>query len=199
MAIDKVSPANGAARKSERTRVPMSAPQQKLAVPEIPGYYMYWMKGTPERLQKALGAGYEFVDYDEVQLTNVAIGGDATKNGNSDMGSRVSVISGEEVGPDNQPIRLYLMKIKEEWHQEDLAQQGQHSEKLIHALKNGQIGSEKDSGAGDNSARYAKAKISHVLRVRSSILALHKGVYTNFWRFTWLTSIDLRGFPRSGI
>lgn len=156
MAIDKVSPANGKERKSERTRVPMSTPQQKLAVPEIPGYYMYWMKGTPERLQKALNAGYEFVDYDEVQLTNVAIGGDATKNGNSDMGTRVSVIAGEEVGPDQQPIRLYLMKLKEEWHQEDLAIHGQSSETLIKSLKTGQIGSEKDSGQGDNSSRYAK-------------------------------------------
>lgn len=155
MSIDKVSPANGAARASDRKRIPMSTPQQKLSVPEIPGYYLYWMKGTPERLGRALQGGYEFVDASETTLTNLTLGGDAVKEGNSDLGTRVSVLAGgDEMGTDGQPIRLYLMKIKEEWHQEDLLAQQAQSESLRRALAAGKVGVEEDKNASDTAARY---------------------------------------------
>ena len=100
MAIEAQSPANAAPRVTDRTRIPMSTPRQKLSVPEIPGYYMYWMKGTPDRLEQALDSGYEFVDRKETTLSNHLIGGDTKLEGNSDLGSRVSVLAGEDIGPD---------------------------------------------------------------------------------------------------
>lgn len=154
MAIESVSPANRASRRSDSVRIPMSAPRQKLSVPEIPGFYMYWMKGTPDRLEQALDSGYEFVDRKETSLPNHSLGGDTSLEGNSDLGTRVSVLAGEELGADGQPIRLYLMKIKQEWHEEDLKAQGAQSEKLRSTLLSGQVGSEQDRGAGDNQARY---------------------------------------------
>ena len=154
MAIIEKSPANGVARKQDRVRVPMSAPQQKLAVAAIPGYFMYWMKGTPERLSQAIKGGYEFVDEKEIDgLTNGLIGGDAKVSGNSDMGTRVSVIAGDEVDAQNQPIRLYLMKIKEEWHLEDLQAQEKQNDGLRAALQAGRVGAEQDNAA-DSGTRY---------------------------------------------
>ena len=155
MSSTAVSPANNAAPAAERKRIPMSTPQQKLAVAEIPGYYCYWFRGTPDRLGRAIQGGYEFVTPEEAHLTNFSLGGDGTENGNTDMGTRVSIIAGEEVGADGQPVRLYLMKIKEEWHQEDVAIQAKSSETLIDVLKAGKVGSEKDIDSSDRSARYA--------------------------------------------
>lgn len=93
----------------ERKRIPMSLPVQKLQIPEIPGYHLHWMRGDPQRIQQALNAGYVFVAPEEVSLNAVALGGDANKSGNSDLGDRVSVVSGD-LDEQNKPVRLYLMK-----------------------------------------------------------------------------------------
>lgn len=154
MAIEQVSPANSAERVTERTRIPMSTGQQKLSVPEIPGYHLHWMRGTPDRLSQAIAAGYEFVDASETSVTNLSLGGDARTDGSTDMGTRVSVLAGEEVGPDGQPTRLYLMKLKEEWHQEDLAKQTDSSEKLRKTLLSGGMGQGQHEAAGDADKRY---------------------------------------------
>lgn len=116
----KLNPANPVGRLlGERKRVPMTMPVLKLEVPEIPGYHLHWMEGTAQRLMQAERAGYEHVDEEEVQVNETRLGGDATKSGNTDLGSRVSVVAGKEVGGDGQPIRLYLMKQKQEWYEED--------------------------------------------------------------------------------
>jgi hypothetical protein len=130
----------------------MSVPQQKLASAEIPGYYLYWMLGNA-RVEQALRAGYEFVGNNEGQLNNVSLGGDAKVSGNTDMGSRVSVVAGDELDTDGQPKRLYLMKLKEEWRQEDLALQQQGNEKFVATLRAGRVGAEKDAAA-DVDKRY---------------------------------------------
>ena len=148
------SPANGKASVSERTRIPMSVPRQKLSVDDIPGYHLHWMKGTPDRLEQALQAGYEFVHKQETLLANHSIGGDSKEDGGTDLGSRVSVSAGEELDGEGQPVRLYLMKIKQEWHEEDMKAQEGKSESLRNAMLQGQLGREQDTGSGDNAARY---------------------------------------------
>lgn len=139
--------------KAERKRVPMSVPQQKLRAPRIEGYYCYWMRGTPDRLAQAMEAGYEFVLDREVSLQYVPLGGDAQASGNTDMGTRVSQIAGSDVGEDGQPIRLYLMKQKMEWHEEDLKLVTQQTMHTVDALNAGRQGAEKDS-AVDAGMRY---------------------------------------------
>lgn len=160
MAIEPVSPANGSERVTERTRIPMSTGQQKLSVPDIPGFHLHWMKGTADRLQQAIAAGYEFVDQSETRVTNLSLGGDARHDGSTDMGSRVSVLAGEEIGPDGQPVRLYLMKLKEEWHQEDQAKQTDSSERLRKTLLSGGMGQGQHESAGDADKRYVGAQTS---------------------------------------
>jgi len=149
MGIDAVSPANRIEEilKGERKRRSMNTPQQKLQVPEIPGYYLYWFRGEPERIEQALDAGYEFVDRREVHTYNHDLAGDGSVSGHTDMGSRVSVVDGSGVGGDGQALRLYLMKLREEWHKEDLADAEKYTTKLVHSLKAGTVGiGDKDAG-----------------------------------------------------
>ena len=39
---------------SERKRIPMSVPVQRLEAPDIPGHHLHWFVGSSERLQRAL-------------------------------------------------------------------------------------------------------------------------------------------------
>ena len=154
MALEKASPATPASvNQAERKRIPMSVPVQKLEAPEIPGYHLHWFNGTPERLQRAQDGGYEFVDSKELKLNNVSLGGTSTTSGNTDMGSRVSVVSGTDIGRDGQPMRLILMKIKQEWYEEDQKLVEARNEQVTASLRGGQIGAEQDR-AGDTQHRY---------------------------------------------
>lgn len=158
--MSETNPANEVERRvTDATRVPMSLPQQRLSAPEIPGYFTYWMKGEPGRISQALNAGYEWVGNDELLINNFDLGGDASKTGNSDMGSRVSVLAavgGTEVGADGQPLRLYLMKIKSEWRQQDLARQAEQSESIADAIRGGTLGAGEAPGAGETQADIAQ-------------------------------------------
>lgn len=117
----------------DRQRIPLSVPQRKLEVPEIPGYYCRWFRGTSARLGQALQAGFEYVRPDEVKLNNVSLGGDADKTGNTDMGDRVSVVEGGEI-EGGQAVRLYLMKQKMEWYLEDKKVVQDRNDSVAHAL-----------------------------------------------------------------
>ena len=149
---------------AERARIPMSVPLARLAVNEIPGYHLHWFNGNPQRISRALQGGYEFVTPDEVQVANRTIGGDTVHDGNSDMGTRVSLPTGDEVGSDGQPVRLYLMKIKEElWLADQQALVGDNSrlEGVRRALLGGMIGSETFSG-DDRSKVYVDTKRTRI-------------------------------------
>jgi hypothetical protein len=149
---------------TERKRIPMSVPRTKLAVQEIPGYHLHWMLGTPDRLAQAQQAGYTFVEKDEVALNNHSLGSKLTTDGNTDMGSRVSHVAGSEVSSDGQAVRLYLMKIPEEWWQEDQkALEGPDSrlENVRKSLLGGLIGSEGRSAA-DQALTYMDKKRTQI-------------------------------------
>jgi hypothetical protein len=146
---------------AERTRIPFSAPTLKLAVPEIPGFHLHWFIGSPSRIQRAIQAGYEFVDPSEVQVNNHLLGSNPLTSGNTDLGSRVSIVAGgEDIGADGQATRLYLMKIKEEWWQQDQAAQigpGSRLEGVRNALLSGMLGREGQRGE-DNAQVYVDTK-----------------------------------------
>lgn len=149
---------------TEQTRVPFSVPVARLAVPEIPGYHLHWFNGTPERVQRAQQGGYVFVEEHEVHLNNRLLGGDTAESGNTDMGSRVSVVSGGEVDGTGQPARMYLMKIKEEWWQADqaaLTAEGSRLDNVRKSLLSGAVGSEKQS-AEDRSQTYLDPKRTRI-------------------------------------
>lgn len=153
MAIEKLNPATNERSAAERKRIPMSVPVQRLEAPEIPGYHLHWFVGSAERLQRAIDGGYEFVDEKELKINNVSLGGDSTRSGNTDMGSRVSVVSGQEVGKDGQPTRLILMKIKQEWYEEDQKLVDQRNEQVAASLRGGLLGADSDSPT-DRANRY---------------------------------------------
>lgn len=152
------NPANAPEISSERrTRIPMSVPQQKLVIPEIPGFHLHWMLGTPERLAQAKRAGYVFVEHGEVEAVETGLANDALGDGSSDMGSQVSVVAGGTDGA-GQPVRLVLMKLKQEWWDEDQRALEAKSDALIDSLRAGRI----DAGqAGelqsDRQKRYVDA------------------------------------------
>lgn len=131
------NPANPLAKRvTEATRIPMSLPQLKLAVPEIPGYFLYWHLG--KNVPRALKAGYEFVQEDEVEVNNTDLAGDAGASGNKDMGSRVSVFAGGMEDGTMEPQRLHLMKLRQDWRDADMAALEERNESIARALRGGQ-------------------------------------------------------------
>lgn len=155
-----VNPANKPMEevKTARQRVPMSLPVLKSSVPDIPGYHLHWMRGEPQRLAQALRAGYEFVQPHEVQLENIPLGGDALDQGSTDMGDRVSIVSGG-VGEDGQASRLYLMKLKMELWLEDQAALQARNDSIANSLTAGMAGAGQQGETQDDvSRRYVDPK-----------------------------------------
>lgn len=132
------NPANSFEKSSvDRKRVPMSTATQKLTVPEIPGFHLHWMMGSPSRIAQAMKAGYTFVDPDEVDVVNTGLADDASKNGNTDMGSRVSLVAGSDTGEDGKEQRLYLMKLPLEYWEEDQRALESKNEQVAATLRGG--------------------------------------------------------------
>jgi hypothetical protein len=98
-----------------RKRIPMSVPRRKMEAPEIPGFHLHWF--LESNVHAALQGGYEFVDINEVPTNQMGVGNDTTISGSADLGARVKIIAG--TGVDNQPEYQVLMKIREEWWQDD--------------------------------------------------------------------------------
>lgn len=171
MAIEKLGQDNPAAKErtsAERRRIPMSVPVQKLEVPEIPGYHLHWFKSDPARIARALDGGYEFVNARDIKINNVGLGGDSAVSGNTDMGSQVSVPTGDSLMSDGQPGRLILMKIKQEWYEEDQRAIEGRNDQVAAALRGGLLGAEQD-GQGDTAKRYvdkARTQIPDLFRAK---------------------------------
>lgn len=94
---------------SRPKRVPMAGNRDVLTVQgKDPNYHYHYFSDIDTRIQKALAAGYEFVDAKDVKLAVSAV--DAT----SDMGSVAKKVVG------NGTV-AYLMRIPMEWYNEDQA------------------------------------------------------------------------------
>lgn len=148
------TPANALpVRVTDATRVPMSLPTRKLAVPEMPGFYLYWHAG--KNVAAALRAGYTFVDEGELELEQKNVATAADVSGSTDMGTRISIAAGNTVSDTNpEPERLYLMKLQNDWRQQDMALQAKQNESIAQAIRAGSLGSEDDP---DRNKRYMKA------------------------------------------
>lgn len=98
--------------RQKQVRIPPGQPRLKLKVeglkPNERGYF-----AKPEQFEELLEGGYQLVHKDGIE-----VGTD--KMGNTDLGSLVSRSSGSDGG------RLYLMKIRKDWYEENQrAKQGQ--------------------------------------------------------------------------
>ena len=99
----------------KKRRVPLGQMRKKLAVEELPGFVMRWVNDVESRVFDAEEGGYAFVTYAE--LNGRPIGQRNTVPSSLEMGAKVQ----KAVGKDDQgaPIHAYLMKIKQEWYDED--------------------------------------------------------------------------------
>lgn len=147
--------------------MPMSAPIMRLQVPEKPGYVRYWFRGDPNRLQRAEQAGYRFVNPSEVKVNNFDVAGSKDDSGNTDLGSRVSVITGDESGPDGQPNRLYLMEIPKELYEKGQRYLEARNESIAEELRSGLIGADSDNPR-DKAARYSKQGVPDLFNPHKS-------------------------------
>ncbi len=94
-------------------RIPMSTARRRLEVPIIPGYNLHWF--LEKNVEQAQQGWYEFVSRDEVHLNQHSPGTSFLVSGNQDLGTNVSIVTQAGDGP----TRLYLMKIKLEYFNED--------------------------------------------------------------------------------
>lgn len=136
---------------------PMDSAVQRLEVPKKDGFHRHWFRGNPERIARALKAGYRHVDPNEVNINNFDLGGDAKASGSSDLGTRVSVISGDDLDVTGQPGRLYLMECPEHLYQISKKILEDRNESVASALRGGKIGAgEQGETAADTEKRYVK-------------------------------------------
>lgn len=89
--------------------VPMGAKVGRLKVPEKPGWHRHWFRNEPGRIERAMQAGYRFVDSEEISMIPQQLGGSVEQGGSTDLGSKVSVAAGG-YGDNGQALRLFLME-----------------------------------------------------------------------------------------
>lgn len=159
--MQKSNPANLPER-APRQRIPMALPTLKLAIPEIPGYVLHWFRSTPQRIDQAIKAGYEFVERGEVEVNGIGLANSYDADGNTDLGTRVSVSAGSE-GDGSNTSRLYLMKIKQEFWQEDEAAVQANHEQIASQLR-GDKGFVQ--GGQDTSNRYSRGENRNMFQPR---------------------------------
>jgi hypothetical protein len=111
-------------------RVSMADVQQRLRVPDIAGYRMYWFKD--ENVPKALAAYYEPVKDYEINVPHNSIGSDASVSGNTDLGTNVSIIAGSNAA--GQPVRLNLMKLPLQYYKEDQQKVEARNQSVMEAI-----------------------------------------------------------------
>lgn len=121
--------------KTHRARVPFSANRKRLQIDEkFDGFVTRWFNDQDDRIQRALAAGYEFVDRDDVKQ----VGDKDVANGNTDMNSKVSRVVGRTA--ESQQIRAFLMKIRKEWYDADKAKKEETNRLVDEAVRAGTVG-----------------------------------------------------------
>jgi len=117
---------------AQRTRrSSFGAPKLSMAVTvEVPGHHLCWMNDDGN-VEKALESGYEFVSKHETEIEN------GVAPSNVDMTDRIKLKVGTLEGGD--PLYAYLMKIKNEWYEEDMNAIEQENRKIEEAIAGGNI------------------------------------------------------------
>lgn len=115
----------------ERVRNVFNGTQAKLTVNnQIPGYKLHIFNDEPGRIQTALDGGWEFVTPDEVGGVK-----DSVTSGNTDLGEKVRFLVGTSEKGDG--LYAYLLKIKQEWWEEDQAEIQKRNDRVDDAIRGG--------------------------------------------------------------
>lgn len=135
------APALAADGKTRKKRNVFNGTEQKISVQtQIPGYHLHVFTDVGGRIQAALDSGYEFVSPDEVGGVSENV---VSRNG--DLGERIRFL----VNPRAEGTEQYgyLMKIRQEWFEEDQAELQNKNNLIDAAIRKGKI-------TGSNSSFY---------------------------------------------
>ena len=94
-----------------KERIPLGTRVSKLTVPQRHGYQRRWMNDSPGRIEDAKRGGYSLVVDPTLKV------GNASEDGNSEIGGAVSRVVGTQEG--GNPMKAYLMEIPQSWYDED--------------------------------------------------------------------------------
>lgn len=115
----------------ERVRNPFNGTKAKLTVnKQIPGYHLHIFNDEPGRIQTALAGGWEFVSPEEVGGV-----GERVTSVNTDLGDKVRYLVGADEKGDGS--YAYLLKIKEDWWQEDQQALQERNDLVDDAIRSG--------------------------------------------------------------
>lgn len=118
------------------SRIPFGVPRSKLEVPlDVPGYHLHWINDEEGRLAEAQRGAYTFVKPSEI----------------GDTASEESQVK-RLVGTTSQgtPLYAYLMKLEDEFYEEDQKALTSVADEFDRAIRRGEI----DKRPGDN--RYSR-------------------------------------------
>lgn len=130
-------------RPQRKQRGVFNGMRQKLQVMgEIKGYHLCWMNDTPGNIMAAQEGGYEFVSDKDIRMANNNV-----VSRNNSEGTQIKVLVG--TNEDNSPMFAYLMKIRNEYYEEDQADIQSYNDKVDAQIKGGNI-----DGAVGKDGRY---------------------------------------------
>jgi hypothetical protein len=129
-----------------KIRRPLGSPDLKMSTSQRPGYTRRWVNDTPGRVNDALDGGYSHVGSDKRENEDISIG-TSSESRDSDLGSNVSQIVGVNEG--GQPLRSYLMEIKDEYYNKDQQTKAEKIDEVDAAIRSGNI-----SGQVGTDGRY---------------------------------------------
>lgn len=109
-------PSRSDEEKGKRSRrVPLNSFRTKLHIPEDQlekGFHYRWFKDVGGRVEQAQNAGFDFVLNDgKIQV--------GEREGNTDVGSRISILGGDDPRKPEGSYRMVLMRQPMEFYEED--------------------------------------------------------------------------------
>lgn len=131
---DKEEPAPAADGATRKRRSAFNGTETKISVnATIAGYHLHVLCDDGARIQEALNSGYEFVTPDEVGGVSENV---VSRNG--DLGERIRYLINPRAEGSKQ--YGYLMKIRQEWYEEDQAELQAKNNRIDAAIKRGKVG-----------------------------------------------------------
>lgn len=134
--------ANEVTKATRAKRASFNGTEAKLRIGHnVEGYHLHIFNDEPGRIEQALSVGYTFVTPDEV-------GGTATNvvSRNTDIGDKVRFLVGTD--GKGEPLYAYLMKILQEFYEEDQAALQSKVDAVDAAIRGGKLTGEGHSTEG---------------------------------------------------
>jgi len=120
-------------RPSRKRRGVFNGMRQKLQVlGDLPGFHLCWINDIPGMIAQARDGGYEFVADNEIEMANNNV-----VDRNTSEGTQVKVLVG--TNEDNSPMFAYLMKIRNDYYEEDQKDQQEYNDKIDTQIRGGNI------------------------------------------------------------